>query len=280
MKHYYIILIGCVIVCATLGAQENDKILSAHADSAYASKDYEQALDAYSHLITMFDKKDETYKSIILKYAKSMYFTEIMYRDDQRFKESLSLAKAFMKLLSAEQENLEPFAQKTKYWMLKNEIVDYFGLGYRDSAKQYQDTLYMAYKNKLLPDGLEKYYNFEFFKLDTLNIWGYEWYPELGDPETMGSYSKQVYFVITTDDKGHDKQPLYTLETVKIHKFDNTIKNDYVLTKRYVEQGRCISETIWSVGFISPVDYAKLHDAVVAVVKGKIKPSGTYNYIK
>lgn len=56
--------------------------------------------------------------------------------------------------------------------MYKNIIVSYFGLGRLDKAKRYQDKLYSAYKEKKLPEGIDKYYNFKFCDWGGKNIWG------------------------------------------------------------------------------------------------------------
>ncbi|MEX2380553.1 MAG: hypothetical protein WD530_07400, partial [Vicingaceae bacterium] len=66
-----------------------------------------------------------------------------------------------------------------------------------------------------------------------LNVWGYEWYPQLGDPETEGSFAKHIYYIYSTDEDGKDKDQLYTLQTIKIHKREDTPPY-YVLTKEHI----------------------------------------------
>lgn len=65
-----------------------------------------------------------------------------------------------------------------------------------------------------------------------VKTFGVEWYLELGDPETEGSFSKIVYYVYSTNPDGTDKGQLYRLHVLKFHKSDDSVKFDYVLTKR------------------------------------------------
>ena len=144
---------------------------------------------------------------------------EESYRKKENWEKSVPYCLEFLSVIEKANDILSDEYLSRKYWMLKNTVVAYFGLKEYKNAEKYQKKLYTAYKSKELPDGIDAYYNFEKFIFNDLNIWGYEWYPELGDPETKRSFSKHTYYVYSTDKNGNDKDQLYTLQTVKIHKF-------------------------------------------------------------
>ena len=83
-------------------------------------------------------------------------------------------------------------------------------------------------------------------------------------------------FLIGTK-KGEDYK-LFTLETVKVHKFKKD-ESDFVLTKRINDKKQEQSETIWTYTFDNPIDYVKLHNAVTEFLKGGVK-SVTKSIIK
>jgi hypothetical protein len=161
-----------------------------------------------------------------------------------------------------------------KYWMYKNIVVSLFGLRQIDNARKYQGLLYKAYQEKKLPEGIDGYYNFEYFKWKGKNVWGYEYYPELGDPETKGSFSKIVYFVYSTNSDGTDKEQLYRLHVLKFHKIDDSVGFDYVLTKRLETATNEPSGTLYAYTYSKEIDYEKLHRDIRAVLDGKYEPGG------
>jgi len=155
-------------------------------------------------------------------------------------------------------------------WNMKNLIVSYFGLDKLEEAKRYRDQLYVGYKNKTLPDGIDEYFNFDFFKWKDRNIWGYEWYPQLGDPETEGSFTKIVYYVYSTHDDGSDKDQLYRLHVLKFHKSGNSVPFDYVLTMRTENPDSKIKgATLYDYTYTKDIDYLKLRSDVKEVL-GKL----------
>src|SRR5690606_32999310 len=169
---------------------------------------------------------------ILWYYVGATSELEKQNRTAEKFDKSLQFGLEALKLIEKGKSYFDEKFASREYWMQKNIVVSYFGLGQIDNALKHKDILYKAYKDKKLPDGLDKNFNFTFFKWEDKNIWGYEWYPELGDPETQGSFSKIVYYVYSTNPDGTDKDQLYRLHVLKFHKFDSSEKFDYVLTKR------------------------------------------------
>ena len=145
-------------------------------------------------------------------------------------------------------------------------IVAYFGLNKLDSARIYQDSLYAAYHTKTLPEGLDKYYNFEKFIWHDLNVWGYEWYPNLGDPESEGSFTKNVYYIYSRKKDGTDNEQLYRLHVLKVHKADDEMP-DFVLTAYFNPGPDEIRQTLWRFTYSNPVDYVKLREDVRTVIQ-------------
>lgn len=242
------------------------------ADSLLQRDKYLEAYKILKEIEPKCDKKDTLYSYILWYYTSSVSMLELEHRSKEDWTNSLNYGLEALKAIEKGKEVFDEKFAAREYWMYKNIIVSYFGLGQRDKAKTYQDKLYRAYKDNKLPDGLDEYYNFEFFKWENKNVWGYEWYPELGDPETKGSFSKIVYYVYSTNPDGTDKEQLYRLHVLKFHKLDNSIKFDYVLTKRLETATDEASGTLYAYTYEKPIAYSKLHADIREVLKGNYEP--------
>jgi hypothetical protein len=250
-------------------AQSGEELLK-KADSAYFDyKDFETALGLYTKAKMQIKPDHRDYSYVVDKIAKTVFYLQQEKKNDHA--RSIELSKQFIQLIDKEADLITPELVSKKYFMYKNIVVGYFGMEQRDKAKPFRDTLYNAYKNKQLPRGMDRYYNFENFVYNNQNVWGYEAFPELGDKETEGSFSKHIYYIYSRDSLGEDKEQLYTLHTVKIHKLKGT-EPDFVLTKRSRTTENEISQSFWKFTFTNPVNYEKLHSAVVEVLKGGVKP--------
>ncbi len=126
------------------------------------------------------DKTDTLYPYILWNTLSATTRLELHYRSKEKFDSSFYFGQQSLQLI----EKGAPYFKKTfvnrKYWMYKNLVVSSFGLGKPDQAKKFQDLLYKAYKEKKLPEGMDQYYNFTYFKWHGKNVWGYEWYPRAG----------------------------------------------------------------------------------------------------
>lgn len=240
----------------------------------FQNKDYPNALKLLRELHTEVDRQDSTFATVAYGLSSSLFYALLDAKKNNNRETIVLLAPEFITVLEQDKDVLDTSLQEKKYWAYKDIIVAYFGLGQREKAKPYQQKLYDAYKKKELPDGIDQYYNFEKSTYNNQNVWGYEWYAELGDKETEGSFSKHVYYIYSQDKEGKDKDLLFTLETVKVHKFTND-EPDFVLTKRVVGNGQERSNTIWSYTFENPVDYEKLHNAVFEFLAGDAEPTTT-----
>ena len=253
---------------AALG-QSTDELFQ-KADSAYFDyKDYPTALKYYREIKDHLKPSDKDYAYIVDKIARSLFFLQQLNKGDNV--KSIEYSHQFIDLANKEGSYITPEVLDKKYFMYKNLIVGYFGLGQMAKAKPFQDTLYKAYKNKQLPDGIDHFYCFEMFVYNNQNVWGYEAFPQLGDKDAQGSFSKHIYYIYSRDNDGNDKDELFTLETVKVHKLNGS-EPDFVLTRRTRKNGQEISETIWTYTFNNPVDYKELHNVIVEFLKGGVKP--------
>ncbi|MBL7713243.1 MAG: hypothetical protein JNL13_12280 [Chitinophagaceae bacterium] len=261
-----------VLILANLTtlAQTDVHTLLSKADSAYFDfKDYKTALRLYKSIRGNLKEVDADYSYTVDKIAKSLFYCQYDEHQIGNYQSSLMLSKELLDMLDRDKKYLDTSLDSKKYWLYKNMVMGYFSMGELQKAKVFQDLLYKAYKNQTLPEGIDKYYCFEKFVYKGMNVWGYEWYPQLGDKETEGSFSKHVYYIYTRDDKGNDKEQQYTLHTVKIHKLNGN-EPDYVLTKRFSTNEQEISESIWTFTFSNPIDYSQLQHAVKQYMDGGI----------
>lgn len=242
------------------------------ADSLLQAENYSEAYNILKEIEPKCDKKDTLYNYILWYYVGATSELEKQHRTSEKFDKSLQYGLEALKLIEKGKSYFDEKFATREYWMQKNIVVSYFGLGQIDNALKHKDILYKAYKDKKLPDGLDKNFNFTFFKWEDKNVWGYEWYPELGDPETQGSFSKIVYYVYSTNPDGSDKDQLYRLHVLKFHKFDNSVKFDYVLTKRLETATNEVSGTLYAYTYYKKIDYLKLQKDIKEVLKGNYEP--------
>jgi hypothetical protein len=238
------------------------------ADSLMQSNDFKVAYNIFKDIESKCDKKDTLYNSILWYYTNSATQIEKAFRDNQQFDSSLFYGLETLKLIEKSKLYFdEKFASK-RYFMTKNIVVSYFGLGQLDNAKKYKEILYKAYKDKTLPKGMDEYFNFTFYKWEDKNIWGYEWFEELPEDRFSKSFSKIVYYVYSTNPNGKDKDQLYRLQVLMFHNIDPSNKIDYVLTKRLETAKNELSGTLYAYTYTKDIDYKKLQADIKEVLKG------------
>ena len=237
-------------------------------DTYFQEKDYDKAKEVYTDLKSELEKGTNDYNYAADQIAMIYFFERENLRSQNKFEASNVYLKNFIAYLENEKEYIRPFWNEEKrYFLIKTIVQNHFALDQLEEASKYQKILYNAYKEKKLPDGINEYYSFEMFKWEDKNVWGYEWFPELGDPESEGSFSKIIYFVYSTDESGGDKDQLFSIHVLKVHKVDDEMP-DYVLTKRLETATDEVSGTLWSYTYNAPIDYKKVKKDVVEVLKG------------
>src|SRR5690606_40231407 len=192
------------------------------------------------------DKKDTLYDYILWYYIGVTSELENQNRMAEQFETSLEYGLETLELIEKGKSRFDEKFASREFWMHKNIIVSYFGLGQLDKAQKHKDILYKAYKDKKLPKGIDEYFNFTFFKWKDKNVWGYEWFEELPKNRSSKSFSKIVYYVYSTNSDGSDKDQLYRLHVLMFHKPDNSTKFDYVLTKRLETAQNEVNGTLYA----------------------------------
>ncbi len=238
------------------------------AETLLEEGNFSDAYQIYKKIEPECKESDSLYPYILWFYTVTATQLEKQEFAKEKWQSVLDYALETLTILEKGENHFDDGYSARKYWMYKDIIVSYFGLGQLDNAKKYQEKLYAAYKDKKLPEGIDQYYNFEFFKWKGNNVWGYEFYPELGDPETKGSFSKIVYYVYSTNVDGTDKDQLYRLHVLKFHKFDNEVDFDYVLTKRLETATGEKSGTLYAYTYSKDFDYKVVMADIREVLNG------------
>lgn len=181
-----------ILLTITTLAFSQSNILSKYhkADSLLQVDKYLEAYTILKEIEPQCDKKDTLYNYILWYYVGATSELENQNRTAEKFDKSLQYGLESLKLIEKGKSYFDEKFASREYWMHKNLIVSYFGLEQYNQAETHKKILYKAYKEKDLPEGIDQYFNFTFFKCEDKNVWGYEWYPELGDPETEGSFLK------------------------------------------------------------------------------------------
>ncbi len=260
-----------LIVCSSFG---QTKLLKKYEEAEIFLKEgkIEKAYTDFKKLGAQCEESDSLYKYILWYRGSTASQLEAQHRAAEKFDKATELGLEALEITQEIKAKFDAGTGARVFWMHKNLVVSYFGLGQLENAQKHKDTLYQAYKNKTLPEGLDHYFNFTFFTFEGKNIWGYEWYPELGDPETKGSFSKIVYYVYSRNADGTDKDQLYRLHVLKFHKFDDSIDFDYVLTKRLETATDEMSGTLYAYTYNKTIDYIKLDSDIREVLKGNYEP--------
>jgi len=268
-----ILIVGIVLVGMSLAVSAQSGQLQKLKDAfGYLDKkDFSNSLKLFRELHSQVDRTDPSFSYVASGTAESLFsmLLDVMKRNDWKW--TIDLSNEFLKLLEEDASVLDPSWLKKKHWVHKDLVVAHFGLGQWDLAKRYQDLLYDAYHKNQLPEGIDRQYNFEKFVHNGMNVWGYESYGPLEASGQGTSFSKHVYYVFSRDAEGNDKDSLFTLETVKVHKLTEDLP-DFVLTKRVYQKDQVETETYWAFTFNDPIDYEELHRRIVEFLNGGFTP--------
>ena len=278
MKNYLTIL----FILFTSLAFAQTKLLDDYykADSLMKVNKFSEAYDIFKIIEPKCNNKDTIYNYIMWYYINATSAIEQKHRDSEQFVKSIKYGLEAMDLIRKAKPYFgEDFASR-EYWMHKNLIVSYFGLGQLEKAEKHKNILYQAYKEEALPKGLHEYFNFTFYKWGDKNIWGYEWYEELPKDRFSKSFTKIIYYVYSTNEDGTDKDQLYRLHVLMFHNIDPESKIDYILTKRLETAKNEKSGTLYAYTYSEDIDYTKLQKDIRQVLKGNYEPEATSTILK
>lgn len=242
----------------------------AHADSLVQNNHIDSGYVKFKKLETVIPESDTLYDYTLWYLTGIVTHLESVSRTNEDFKSSLDYGLEALELIKKGVKRFDSEFAKREPFMIKNIIVSYFGLSEYEKGQEYKDLLYNAYKNKTLPDGINEYFNFDYFKLNDKNIWGYEWFAELPENRFSSSFTKVVYYVFSTNPDGSDKEQLYRLHVLMFHGDNEHF--DYVMDKRLETATDEISGTLYSYTYKENIDYEKLHNDVIQIVNGNLQP--------
>lgn len=219
-------------------------------------------------------KSDSLYPFVLESKIIALMELEKEARRTANFEKSLEYGLETMQSFQLGKTFLKADILKNEYLMTKNLVVSYFGSGNIEQGLEWKEKLYRFHKAGLLPRGMQVYFNFDFFTVDDLNVYGYEWFDEYPtSPYDKSNFTKVVYYVYTQKRDGSDDQQLYRLA---LEKFNGTARNmDYVLTKKSGSGPTETSVTLYAYPFVRKIDYQKLQKEVREIAEGNIK-----NYFK
>ncbi|GAB5399207.1 MAG: hypothetical protein Aureis2KO_07920 [Aureisphaera sp.] len=240
------------------------------AESFLQTNDIDSAYVKFNELEKSLPKNDTLYEySLWYKVGTATYLEEVN-RLQENFDKSLEFG---LEALDGIEKGIELFDKefaKRKYFMIKNIIVSYYGSGNFQEGKKWKEKMYEARRNGVLPEGIDEYFNYDFFKFEDKNIWGYEWYAELPKDRFSSSFTKVVYYVYSTNQDGSDKDQLYRLHVLMFH--GNNENFDYVMDKRLETATEDVSGTLYSYTYNEDIDFEKLKNDVKEVLKGNLRP--------
>ena len=257
MRKVFVLLAIFALIAVDVNAQNDphERHIDSLCQSGLFGEAYQYAKQRWQGLPA---DKSQTYKDATFDYYRTAYMLEMAYRYQENFEEALKLDEEMQTLMKPE----------TDYFAIRNKIVCYSGLGNYKKAAENRALLYKAHKKNKLPCEYElcHYYNFDFFKIDTLNIWGYEWYDELPKNRFSTSFTKVVYYVYSTNPDGSDKDQLYRLHLLMFHGTDMPF--DYIMTRYISTENGEIRSSMYEYTYKENIDYEKLHNDVIEIVKG------------
>lgn len=264
------ILILCIL--PMVGFCQKTTLESYHEAQRYIQTDQiDSAYYKFKLLEESIPKSDTLYEHAVWYRTMTASHLEEVARYQEDFETSLKYGlDALEGIKKGKFMFADNFASR-EFFMVKNIIVSHYGLGNFKEGKAWKDKMYTAQKDSLLPEGIDQYFNFDFFKMGDKNVWGYEWFAPLPKDRFSSSFTKVVYYVYSTNPDGSDKEQLYRLYVLMFH--GNQKNFDYVLTKRLTDaapKGE-FSGTLYQYTYKEDIDFEKLKKDVKEVVSGNMK---------
>lgn len=240
------------------------------AENLLQSNQIDSAYVKFNELEKRLQKSDTLYEySLWYKVATATHLQEIN-RYQEKFQQSLEFAEEALDGIEKGIEIFDEDFDKRKFFMIKNIMVANYGLGNFEEGEKWKEKMYEAKDKNQLPEGIDKNFNFDFFKFEDKNIWGYEWYAELPKDRFSISFTKVVYYVYSTNPDGSDKDQLYRLHVLMFH--GNNANFDYVMDKRLETATEEVSGTLYAYTYKEDIDFEKLKNDVKEVLKGNLQP--------
>ncbi len=267
-----ITLIISSLVCLTAFSQTNLLSEFQKANILLQTNNIDSAYVKFKDLEKTLPKNDTLYLHSLWYYTMTVSELERDNRLKEKFDKSLSFGLEALEAIEKGINYFDDEFAKRKYFMIKNIIVSHFGLGKFEEGKKWKEKLYLAKSKNELPEGLDEYFNFDYFTYNNKNIWGYEWFAALPKDRFSSSFSKVVYYIFSTDENGADKDQLYRFQVLMFH--GSNMKFDYVLTKRLETAQNEFSGTLYAYTYNENIDYPQLQLDIKEILKGNIRQVG------
>lgn len=211
--------------------------------------------------------KDTAYQQATIAYAITMVDMSIITKLQGKYEEALKIADDLQHLITANKKYFSKMFPKLQYYATECKLSCHFSSGNYKAAEKERKALYSAYNKKQLPDfyQLNNYFNFDCIKIDSLNVWGYEWYDNPPKDRFSTSFTKIVYYVYSTNPDGSDKDLLYRLHVLMFHSYESRFF--YIMDKRISTDEGEWSGSMYAYTYQKDIDYEKLHNDVIEIVK-------------
>ena len=260
---------------ASIGSYGQKEFLAKYetADSLIRANNYYEGYKILKEIEPKINKKADLYRKMIWQFVVSTTKLESQNRMQEQWDSSLKYGLEALEYIKKGIPMFDKDFAAREFWMNKNIIVSYFGLGKLDLAQKHKDFLYKAYKTKKLPDGIDEYFNYSFFKWKDRNIWCYEWFPALPSDRFSTSFTKVVVYVYSTNPDGSDKDQLFRFHVLMFHHDSKGAKFDYILERQMEADGATISGSYYSYVYQEKIDYVKLKKDVLEILDNDIKPN-------
>ncbi|PCI93556.1 MAG: hypothetical protein COB15_16120 [Flavobacteriales bacterium] len=244
-------------------------------DVHFENKELDKAIEVFTSLKSELEVGSSDFNFASDRIVNIYYHGKDDLRNQGEYLKSINYLEKLISLIESEKEHIRPmWINEKKYFLTKTIIQNYFSLGQIDKAKKFQDILYKAYNEKLLPDGIDLSYSFEMFKWKDKNIWGYEWFEKLPEDRMSKSFTKINYYVYNTHPDGVDNELLYRIHFLMFHKTSGK-EDDYVMTLYKMLDDQEQSQTLWCYTYNEPIDYVKAKKDVIEILKGNLSPCFT-----
>ena len=271
-KKLFVLLVMALSFGGFANAQAELSKEFSKADSLLKTKNIFETYSAFSKLMKEVDSKDKLYREIYWKYTVSLTKVEQFYRMAEKWDSSLYYGKLALEIIRNGKSMFDDSFGKREFWMVKNVLVSSFGQGDLESAMKYRKELYSAYKAKKLPEGLNEYFNYTYFKLNDKNIWAYEWFEDLPKDRFSTSFTKIVYYVYSTNEDGSDKDQVCRFHVLMFHQSEKNPKFDYILERQIDTENELISGSYYNYVYKEKIDYEKLKKDVIEILTLNIEP--------
>lgn len=240
------------------------------AEELMDNQKFEAAYQKFNTLESQIPKNDTLYiYSLYYKVLNATYLEQLS-RMDEKFEKSLEYGLAALDGIEKGVGYFDESFADRRYFMVKNILVSQNGLGRTEEVKRWREKMYAAASAGVLPQGLDVYYNFDYFKIGDKNIWGYEWFEDLPKDRFSTSFTKVVYYVYDTNPDGSDRNQLYRLHVLMFH--GNELDFDYVLERNQNIENEQISGTYYRFRYKEDIDLEKLKKDVKQIVIENIEP--------